>query len=96
MTKHKYTAEEEQWIRENYGNATYTELAVRFSYIFSCCVDGISIKNKCRKLKITETHCPFTLEQDTWLKENCLNYANYEEVAEAFNMKFHTDKTPRQ
>ena len=95
MTKHKYTAEEEQWLRENYGNAAYTELAVRFSYIFSCCVDGISIKNKCRKLKITETHCPFTLEQDTWLKENCLNYANYEEVAEAFNMKFHTDKTPR-
>ena len=43
MTKHKYTAKEEQWLRENYGNGTYTELAVRFSYVFSCHVDGMSI-----------------------------------------------------
>ncbi len=95
MTKHKYTTEEEQWICENYGTGTYADLAVRFSYTFSCHVDGTSIKDKCRRLKLTGTHSPFTSEQDTWLKENCLKYTNYEEVAEAFNMRFYTDKNSR-
>lgn len=92
---HSYTEAEEQWLRDNHGCGTYEELTARFRQIFNCDVTFHSIKNKCRNMRLTAEHHPFTPEQDTWLAENYLNYENYEQVAAAFNKLFHTAKKPR-
>ncbi|MCM1530462.1 MAG: HNH endonuclease [Alistipes sp.] len=92
---HHYTEQEVQWLRDKVGTATYEELATQFSESFGYPVTASSLKSKCQKLGISGVHHPFTEEQDEWLRKQCCKYANYLEVAEAFNQRFGTDKTER-
>jgi len=97
MKHHKYSTEEVNWIINNYDNNKYTyeEFAKVFNKEFNAEVTKEGIKNKCRLLNIIETHYPYTVEQDNWLIENNSNYKNYDILAEDFNKKFNTNKSPR-
>ena len=97
MKHHKYTTEEVNWIINNYDSSKYTyeEFAKVFNNVFNTDVTKEGIKNKCRLLHIIETHYPYTVEQDNWLIENNSKYKNYDILAEDFNKKFNTNKSPR-
>ena len=54
---HVYTKEEKEWIKENYDNHTYEELAKLFNKIFKCNVTSKKLQEVCNKqLKLNKTN----------------------------------------
>ena len=66
-----------------------------FNTEFNANVSYNALKCKCKILGIIKKHYPYTEEQDKWLTENNNKYSNYDEVANAFNKVFKTNKTGR-
>ena len=95
MTHHLYTDEEIKWLEEHLYETTWQELADMFNKEFDANITYNALKCKCKTLGIIEKHYPYTDEQDKWLIENNNKYSNYDEVANAFNTVFKTNKTGR-
>lgn len=91
----KWTNGEDALIRElKDSGATWGEIAERLT-LCGTPRSKDAVKGHARKMGITAQHEPYTAEQDIWLAENYADYANYDEVARAFNEVFKTSKTGR-
>lgn len=53
---HVYTKTEKEWIKENYDDYTYEELATLFNNVFNCNVTAEKLQEVCRCLKIHKTN----------------------------------------
>ena len=95
IAHHLYTNEEIKWLEEHLYETTWQKLADMFNNKFDANVSYNALKGKCKTLGIVKKHYPYTEEQDKWLIENNNKYSNYDEVANAFNNIFKTNKTGR-
>lgn len=97
---HQYTAEEVDFILDNYQTQTLDNLLIMFNNLFPPGVTKASIRNKIQQLSISKRNLQsnfgkYTEEMIDWLKENYQKrtFANFEDLTEVFNKRFGTSFT---
>lgn len=90
--RHHWSAQEIDWLKENYSKYSIPKLTKLFSELFGV-VTLTAMRSKLNKLGI-KGKCdttPITKEEETWLK---LNYDNQSivELTDAFNKRFNKNK----
>ncbi|MGM9969804.1 MAG: HNH endonuclease signature motif containing protein [Anaeroplasma sp.] len=97
---HQYTAEEVDFIIDNYKNFDIKTLSVMFNNLFPPGVSIKALKARVRaigvtKRKLQDNYGTYTQEMLDWLCEayNSKEYANFEELTKNFNRRFGTNFT---
>jgi hypothetical protein len=93
MGNMSYTAEQDDWLREHYYTTkTFKELTERFNAYFNTDRTQNGIQGHVNKaLKLARHH--FTEEQESWLIKHYDDYRFYDELTEAFNLHFNTNRS---
>lgn len=91
--RHRWSSEEEAWLRENYPQYTVPELACLFSELF-CPMSETAIRRKLRCLGIKKMDAKhLTPEEISWLKARYADKSIIELTAD-FNKEFARHTTP--
>lgn len=94
--RHKWTPKEDDTLRSLRSEGlTWEEIRGRLNSIFGLPFSINSVKCRARKIGITESHTPYTKEQDDWILSNAFSFNNYDLMADEFNSIFGTKKTGR-
>lgn len=88
-----YTIEQDEWLREHYYTTkTFKELTEQFNLYFGTARTQNGIAGHVNKaLKLARHH--FTEDQEMWLIDQYNDYRFYDELADAFNLYFSTNRT---
>lgn len=95
--RHSYTADELEFLADNYPNFDYHQLAVMFNGYFDLNISEAAIKSRVEKLKIAKRKLKscfgkYTDEMIDWLIKN-FNTVPIKRLTEMFNEKFNVDFT---
>lgn len=91
----QYTAEEEQWLRENYGTMPNKKLTIIFNERFGLNKSEATIRATCNsRLGLKDYRKLYSDEEKQFLIDNYPNLGIYE-TAKQFNKKFNRNKDPK-
>jgi len=86
----KYTPEQIQWLKDNYGNyVRVIHLVDAFKKQFNCNKNDTCLQSYISR-HIKKKEYDYSSEEKQWLRENFTKYLTYAELTKAFNERFDT------